>query len=93
MGSYGDRWLRCTWCWRWGKCLPDEYLNGADPLIDIDMVGVLCERCFALEEPPWWPNNRQRYVMKLRQMRLLPLPLKDKGVDELIANFLAANTE
>ena len=44
MGSYGDVWLRCRWCARWGKCT--YALCGAEPLIGVDAVGgVLCEPC------------------------------------------------
>ena len=60
MGSYGDRWLQCAWCWAWGRCCHDDFLQGAWPLTDIDGIGVLCDFCFELEEPPWRPNNRQR---------------------------------
>ena len=93
MGSYGDEWLRCAWCWRWGKCLLDEFLDGAEPLIDIDMVGTLCERCFELEEPPWRPNNRQRYARRIRALWLRRV-LGNREVGEvslLIASYLAAN--
>ena len=94
MGSYGDRWLYCAWCWRWGKCLADELLNGAEPLTDVDGVGTMCDRCLELEEPPWWPNNRQRYATYLQEFRLLPralLRLGDTIIIEL-ASFVAENT-
>ena len=71
----------------------DEYLDGAEPLTDIDMVGLLCHRCEKLEEPPWWPNNRQRYAMRMRALWLRRV-MADREVGEvaaLIAAYLAAN--
>ena len=29
----------------------------------IDVAGTLCGRCLNLDEPPWYPNNRQRAVL------------------------------
>ena len=99
MGSYGDRWLRCKWCWQWGKCLHDDFLNGALPLTDVDAVGdVLCDWCLDLEEPPWWPNNRQRCAMWLGEGKVRPSYFIEKlSPDEevlpikTIADFLAVN--
>ena len=46
MGSYGDRWLRCAECGRWGKCmLPENLPPDVPSLIDIDGVGVVCDPC------------------------------------------------
>ena len=44
------RWAQCKWCWRWeyNMSIPDGF------------NGPLCRRCMELEEPPWWPNHRQR---------------------------------
>ena len=93
-GSYGDRWLYCAWCWRWGKCLADERLNGAEPLTDVDGVGTMCDRCLELEEPPWWPNNRQRYATYLQEFRLLPRALLRLEATIIIklASFVTENT-
>ena len=91
MGSYGNRWLQCAWCWRWGKCTSDEGLDGAEPLWDIDCLGGLCGRCIELEEPPWWPNNRQCCAMWLVGMRLLPYRINSEGVAVDPAKFLAEN--
>ena len=94
MGSYGDQWLYCAWCWRWGKCTADEYLDGAEPLWDTDWSGLLCGWCLELEEPPWWPNNRQRYARYLQEFRLLPRALLD-GEETIVielASFVAENT-
>ena len=72
----------------------DEFLDGADPLTDIDGVGLLCDRCFDLEEPPWWPNNRQRCAMWLHHTRLIPALLRNSLNEDaavLMAAYLAAN--
>ena len=46
MGSYGDRILNCVLCGLRGKCVPDEFLNGAEPLTDCDFAGgALCAAC------------------------------------------------
>ena len=93
MGSYGDRWLACEWCWKWGKCLADEHLGGAMPLTDIDGLGVLCYACMVLEEPPWRPNNRQRCATWLERMRLLPEALLVRSVIVVsMATYIARNT-
>ena len=90
MGSYGDTWLQCTWCGWWGKCMSDmpDHLQ----LTDIDSIPpmLLCNRCFDLEEPPWWPNNRQRCAASLP----LALPGTDRIIEiqSTIAKFVAENT-
>ena len=46
MGSYGDRLLNCVECGLEGKCMLDEFLNGAEPLTDCDFAGgPLCHAC------------------------------------------------
>ena len=50
MGSYGDRWLRCSWCEKWGKCQYNLYLPAVS-LIDVDGIGVLCDSCFERTPP------------------------------------------
>ena len=93
MGSHGDQWLRCAWCWKCGKSLADEYLDGAEPLTSFDMVGLLCDRCIELAEPAWWPNNRQRYTIMIRAMWLRHI-MSSSGpgdVAALVAAYLAAN--
>jgi hypothetical protein len=50
MGSYGDRWLECSWCEKWGKCLDNLYLPAVS-LTDIDGIGVLCDSCMLRTEP------------------------------------------
>ena len=91
MGSYGDRWLQCAWCWAWGRCCHDDFLQGAWPLTDIDGIGVLCDFCFELEEPPWRPNNRQRCEQYMVFGRVLPLHVRIPEVARILALFLASN--
>ena len=50
MGSYGDRWLQCSWCEKWGKCLDNLYLPAVN-LKDVDGIGVLCDSCYERTEP------------------------------------------
>ena len=91
MGSYGDDWLRCSWCGEWGcihvplyTMLPDcVFLN------EIDGAGVLCDECFALHEPPVWPNNRQRCALWLQRMGLFPWASQE--IFKAIAEWLAEN--
>ena len=73
-------------------------VNGALPLTDVDAVGgVLCDWCLELEEPPWWPNNRQRCAQWLCVGKVLPIRfLGKRSPDEdllikTIADFLAVN--
>ena len=51
MGSYGDRWLRCSWCSRWGQCKSDVPAPYAS-LLDADGVGVICIPCYHRCYPP-----------------------------------------
>ena len=93
MGSSGDTWLQCTWCWRWGRCVGhDSLLHGAWPLIDIDAIGLLCEFCDELDEPPWQPNNRQRYEQHMLLGCVLPPAVRIVEVARMLALCLAPNT-
>ena len=64
MGSYGDQWLRCTWCTKWGKCLayPEPY---AASLIDVDGSGVLCDPCYERGWPPHYDKLEMLLAKKL----------------------------
>ena len=46
----------------WPPVLPDGVLQLTryTPSGCIDCVGYLCDTCYDLEEPPWYPNARQR---------------------------------
>ena len=48
MGSFDDNmWLQCVECGTWGKNDSREYLrHGETSLIDIDMVGLVCDSCY-----------------------------------------------
>ena len=73
--------------------MADEYLGGAEPLTDIDGVGLLCDRCYDLEEPPWYPNNRQRCSIWIREMlfRHIMANRDLDGVAARVAVYLAEN--
>ena len=55
MGSYGDRWLMCAWCCRWGKCLP-HYSGDFVSLFDVDGIGPMCTACLEAPAPPEQPK-------------------------------------
>ena len=59
MGSYGDRWLQCTYCGEWGKCLEHPLPIGTPSLLDVDGSGVLCDPCYDRGYPPHydWVEN------------------------------------
>ena len=82
MGSLG--WATCNWCWRWEF---NMYIT--------DWVGApLCDRCMDLEEPPWWPNHRQRCELLVwycfgRNRNCQELPALDWDACCAIASFVA----
>ena len=47
MGSH-DRWMRCFWCGKRGKCC----LGSEPTLLDCDGIGFLCEPCYERGRPP-----------------------------------------
>ena len=56
MGSYGDAWVTCTYCGRWGKSVP-RYWDYSDHrwkngFWNVDGCGMLCEPCFDRRVPP-----------------------------------------
>ena len=64
MGSYGDRWLQCSWCCTWGKCCHDDLLQGAERLHRIRGTGYLCEWCldFGWLQCSWcWTWGKHNY--------------------------------
>ena len=91
-------WKQCRWCGWWGL-----YGDGDDPDHDEEdcIYGganfewsdpYLCFRCkqYGLDEPPWWPNNRDRHLMVLQRFKFFP-ELPDNVVRE-VACYLATNT-
>ena len=57
----GLGWARCYWCWCWRFSI--GYLVGVGQVAD-----PLCGQCRALDEPPWYPNNRQRAVLYIQHV-------------------------
>ena len=57
----GLGWARCYWCWCWRFSI--GYLVGVGQVAD-----PLCGHCRALNEPPWYPNNRQRAVLYIQHV-------------------------
>ena len=80
-------WYQCDWCGWWGyfssEILPEEYV-----LLDIDMVGYICLRCYELDEPPWRPNNCDRCAADMDH--LFRQVLNEVAI-RTVAEFLAAN--
>ena len=91
MGSFdNDAWYSCDWCgWfgYFGPDVPDKYV-----LYDVDGCPgyVLCLRCIDLEEPPWRPNNRDRWHEWL--MKVFRTTALNTNTHRKIAEYLAANT-
>jgi len=74
-GFYEDKWCKCDWCSKWGMSLwPPVLPAGVLSLIDIDGLGYLCDACYDLAEPPWYPNARQRCAQSLE--RVMPESLR-----------------
>ena len=45
--------MQCSWCKKWGKCIPDDYRPWWIPgLWDIDGIGLLCDTCKDAGRPP-----------------------------------------
>ena len=57
----GLGWARCYWCYCWRFSI--GYLVGVGQVAD-----PLCGHCRALNEPPWYPNNRQRAVLYIQHV-------------------------
>ena len=49
MGSYGDSWLQCEYCGKWGKCIHED---GVEHLSDAGPIGPLCDPCNDRGQPP-----------------------------------------
>ena len=93
-------WDYCDWCGWYGWL---ETYNGSvipkHRLVEYECEGfeflrnVYCLRCDDLKEPPWRPNNRDRYhKWLLRNLRPPKLALIDStNILRLIAEYLAAN--
>ena len=71
MGSYGDRWLQCSWCGKWGKCLERPLPIGTPSLIDVDGLGVLCDPCCDRGYPPHYDWLEKMFATKLGSLPLV----------------------
>ena len=89
-------WFQCTWCEWWGRCdldAPDrDALTHSDNgIARWDEQDFSCLRCYVLDEPPWWPNNRDRCHMWIERLGLLAkLP---QSVRRDVACYLAKNSK
>ena len=56
-----EGWVQCDWCWAWCYFIYTR-----------DEVPELCGRCLQLYrdggEPPWWPNERQRWRLRVQRL-------------------------
>jgi hypothetical protein len=85
-GFYEDKWCQCHWCWKWGMSLwPPVLPAGVLPLTDIDGLGYLCDACYDLAEPPWYPNARQRCAQSLEHV----MPQSLRGSHAVLATLSA----
>ena len=65
-------------------------IPGIPGLWDVDGVGVLCDNCSEMSEPPWRPNNRDRCAYHLTLC--LPHALRgDEVLLKAVADFIADN--
>ena len=71
MGSYGDRWLQCAYCGKWGKCIDED---GVEHLSDAGPIGPLCDPCNDRGQPP----HLRKYS------RLLPRLMPDTVVVNIL---------
>ena len=44
MGSYGDTWLQCAYCGKWGKCIDEDGVTRLCGVLDLS--GPLCDPCY-----------------------------------------------
>ena len=71
-------WVQCTWCGWWEEG-------------DRGRVPFRCRWCKGFDEPPWWPNNRDRCHRSLQGLRLFP-PQIPEHVLRVVACYIACNT-
>lgn len=58
---------------------------GVLSLIDVDGVGFLCDTCFDLAGPPWYPNARQLCAQSLEPV----MPQSIRGNANVLATMSA----
>ena len=80
----------CDWCGWWGYAGP--MVPARFMIVESGKNGKLlgfCLRCIKLDEPPWWPNNRDRcHEWLLQVFRTTEL---NTDVQRTIAEMLASN--
>ena len=92
-----DDWYVCEWCGWWGYLagpdVSDKYkLYEAHVWKNVPFATLLCMRCLELEEPPWWPNNRDMcHEWLLQEFRKTALPPLDTHIFRRIAEYIAEN--
>ena len=57
---------------------PPVLPTGVLSLIGVDGVGYLCDACYDLAEPPWYPNARQRCAQSLEHV--MPQSLRGNAI-------------
>ena len=83
MGSYGYRWMQCSWCNVWGRVAwPVDTIQPPIVLFDVDGCGLICEPCY----DRGWPPHALYVIHVLRRSRA-SLPTR---VAELIAVYAYA---
>ena len=95
-------WLTCCWCGWWDAYIAD--ISCINKMREVGLYPCLtrCLWCQRFDEPPWWPNNRQRCADRL--IHLMPTVRTAITATEivestipgetisLIAEYLAANS-
>ena len=94
-------WDYCDWCGWWGWIETDtDLVLPKHQLVEYDSEHgsmfsgpVYCLRCEDLEEPPWWPNNRDRFhELILRNFQPPAFAKIDStSILRLIAEYVAEN--
>ena len=77
MGSYGDAWLQCTYCGKWGKCLEHPLPIGTPSLLDVDGSGVLCDPCYDRGYPPHYDWLEIMFATKLGGLPLTTIAITE----------------
>ena len=99
---FEEHWLMCRWCGWWDRFIDD--------IIDIDLMREIenypchsrCSWCQHLNEPPWWPNNRERcrnqliHLLPTVQSTITATEIVERTIPDevirIIAEYLAKNT-
>ena len=60
--DYEAHLLMCRWCGWWDQSIDD--ITNVHKMREVENYPCLsrCSWCQQFDEPPWWPNNRQRYA-------------------------------